>query len=139
MSLLNCAPTKVMHRVVHSRGRWPMAADAANDPSAFDPGLLMIVQRLIPPERLHAYLHDLERQLATVIGCSDDDSSLEGRAHMIVSQAGMLGLTRLSEYARELEGACRAGAAPRAALVQLRAAAGDIRRYAMPAAGIAAD
>jgi HPt (histidine-containing phosphotransfer) domain-containing protein len=57
---------------------------------------------------------------------------------MIVSQAGMLGLTRLSEYARDLEDACRAGAAPQAALIQLRAAAGDIRLYAMPAAGIAA-
>ena len=115
-----------------------MVTEAANDSAVFDPGLLMVVQRLIPPERLLAYLRDLEGQLATVIDCSDDDSSLQARAHMIVSQAGMLGLTRLSEYARELEGACRAGAAPRAALVQLRAAAGDIRRYAMPAAGIAA-
>jgi HPt (histidine-containing phosphotransfer) domain-containing protein len=115
-----------------------MATEAANERAVFDQALLTVVQRLIPPERLHAYLRELDGQLATVIECSDDDSTLEGRAHMIVSQAGMLGLTRLSEYARELEDACRAGAAPRAALVQLRAAAGDIRHYAMPAAGIAA-
>jgi HPt (histidine-containing phosphotransfer) domain-containing protein len=115
-----------------------MATKAANDPAVFDQGLLTVVQRLIPPERLHAYLRDLEGQLVTVLDCSDDDSTLGSRAHMIVSQAGMLGLTRLSEYARELEDACRAGAAPQAALVQLRAAAGDIRHYAMPAAGIAA-
>jgi len=116
-----------------------MATKAANDPAVFNQGMLMAVERLIPSERLHAYLRDLERQLATVIDCPDDDPTLEGRAHMIVSQAGMLGLTRLSEYARELEDACRAGAAPHAALAQLRAAAGDIRLYAMPAAGIAAD
>ena len=115
-----------------------MATDAANDPAVFDQGLRMVVQRLILPERLHAYLRDLEEQLVTVLDCSDEDSTLESRAHMIVSQAGMLGLTRLSEYARELEDACRAGASPQAGLVHLRAAAGDIRHYAMPAAGIAA-
>ncbi len=114
-----------------------MATEAANDPPVFDQGLLVVVQRLIPPERLHAYLRDLEGQLVTVLECSDEDSTLEGRAHIIVSQAGMLGLTRLSDYARQLEDACRAGAAPQPALVKLRGAAGDIRHYAMPAAGIA--
>jgi HPt (histidine-containing phosphotransfer) domain-containing protein len=115
-----------------------MATEAANEPAVFDHGLLMVVQRLIPPERLHAYLRDLEGQLATIIECPDDDTSLQARAHMIVSQAGMLGLTRLSEHARELEDACRAGAPPQAALAHLRAAAADVRLYAMPAAGIAA-
>jgi HPt (histidine-containing phosphotransfer) domain-containing protein len=115
-----------------------MAAEAAIDPAVFDQGLLMVVQRLIPPERLHAYLRDLERQLATAIDCPEDDSTLEARAHMIVSQAGMLGLTRLSEYAGELEDVCRSGATRQAALAQLRAAAADVRLYAMPAAGIAA-
>src|SRR5215210_4212584 len=106
-----------IRRVVPIRGPWPMATEAANDPAVFDQALLTVVQRLIPPERLHAYLRDLERQLATIIDCADDDSSLEARAHMIVSQAGMLGLTRLSEFARELEDACRAGAPPQASLI----------------------
>ena len=115
-----------------------MTTDPNLDPAAFDAGLLTVVQGLIPPDRLEAYLRDLERQLATIIGCSDDDASLQSRAHKIVSQAGMLGLTRLSERARELEDACRAGDAPRAALFHLGSVAADIRLYAMPAAGILA-
>ena len=113
-------------------------ACATRESPPFDPGLLLVVQRLIPPDRVRVYLEDLERQLATIAYCLEDDSSLEGRAHMIVSQAGMLGLTRLSECARAVEDACRSGAAPRRALAQLNAVAGDVRRYAMPAAGVAA-
>jgi hypothetical protein len=100
--------------------------------------ILLPVQRLIPPDRVKAYLEDLERQLATIADCQEDDPSLEGRAHMIVSQAGMLGLTRLSECARAVEDACRSGASLQRALAQLNAVAGDVRRYAMPAAGVAA-
>ena len=113
-------------------------ACTTSEAAPFDADLLMVVQRLIPPDRVCAYLEDLERQLATIAYCLEDDSSLEGRAHMIVSQAGMLGLTRLSERARAVEDACRSRAAPRHALAQLNAAAGDVRRYAMPAAAIPA-
>ena len=115
-----------------------MAAKAEIDSAVFDAGVLAAVQRLIPPDRLHGYLRDLNRQVVTVIDSADDDVKLQSRAHMIVSQAGMLGLTRVSECARALENACRSGAGPAAALVQLRAAAGDIRRFAMPAAGLPA-
>jgi len=98
--------------------------------------LLAAVQRLIPPERLREYLRELDRQLGQVIASASSDESLASRAHMIVSQAGMLGLTRMSQCARALEDACRSGAGRAAALSECRAATGDIERYAMPAAAL---
>lgn len=64
------------------------------------------------------------------------DESLAQRAHKIVSQAGMLGLTRMSQCARVLEEACRAGDGQAAAQGECRAATGDIEQYAMPAAAL---
>jgi HPt (histidine-containing phosphotransfer) domain-containing protein len=102
----------------------------------FDPGLLAVVQNLIPPERLHVYLRDLDQQLRVVAGCAAGDAGLEAQAHQIVSQAGMLGLTRVARCAGSLEDACRSGYRERA-LLQLRVATEDVRLYAMPAAGVA--
>ena len=85
-------------------------------------------------ERLREYLRDLDRQLALVIESAASDESLAGRAHKIVSQAGMLELTRMSQCAKALEDACRSGAGQAAALGECRAAAGDIERFALPAA-----
>ena len=82
-----------------------------------------------------AYLADLDRQLRVVVDYAASDSALQSLAHKIVSQAGMLGLTRLSECARALEDACRAGATPAPALRRCRAAVRDIELYAMPAVG----
>jgi hypothetical protein len=113
-------------------------ACTTSEAAPFDAELLMVVQRLIPPDRVRTYLEDLERQLATIADCLEDDPSLEGRAHMIVSQAGMLGLTRLSECARAVEDACRSGVPLPPALAQLNAVAGDVRCYAMRAAGVVA-
>lgn len=94
------------------------------------------MQRLIPPERLREHLRELDRQLRLVVDSASGDENLASRAHMIVSQAGMLGLTRMSRCARALEDACRAGAGQAAALGECRAATGDIERYAMPAAAL---
>ncbi|HUE79314.1 MAG TPA: Hpt domain-containing protein [Sphingomicrobium sp.] len=82
-----------------------------------------------------AYLADLDRQLRVVVNSAANDPGLKSLAHKIVSQTGMLGLTRLSECARALEDACRAGATPAPALRRCRAAVGDIELYAMPAVG----
>jgi hypothetical protein len=46
----------------------------------------------------------------------------------------MLGLMRMSECARQVEDACRAGTGPAAALLHCRDAAADIRLYALPIA-----
>ena len=115
--------------------RHPIAAKAPIDPAIFDAALLAGVRRLIPPERLDRYLQDLDRQFLELVESASSDSRLEGQAHKIVSQAGMLGLIRMSDCARALEAACQSGGEPEAALRRCRAAAGDIRLYAMPAAG----
>ena len=95
------------------------------------------VQGVIPPERLLEYLYELDSQLQLVIDSHPGDESLASRAHKIVSQAGMLGLTRMSQCARALEDACRSGAGHSEALGQCRTAVFDIEFYAMPAARLA--
>jgi HPt (histidine-containing phosphotransfer) domain-containing protein len=92
------------------------------------------VRGLISHERVLKYLRDLESQISHVAVAAAGDPNLQSQAHKIVSQAGMLGLTRMSECARALENACRSGIEPAEALRQCRAAAGDIRLYALPAA-----
>ena len=109
------------------------------NPAIFDAAVLAAVQRLIPSERVHAYLQDLDRDHRLLTATAATETSLQSQAHKIGSQAGQLGLTRMSECARTLENACRAGLAPAAALLQCRAAADDIRLFALPAAGLPAD
>ena len=112
-----------------------MTARDGINPAIFDAKLMAGVQRLIPPERLRAYLHDIDRQFRKIVESAAGRPDIESLAHKIVSQAGMLGLIRMSECARMLEDACRLGGQRTAALRQCRAAAGDVRLYAMPAAG----
>jgi len=98
--------------------------------------LLAGIQGLIPPERLHAYLRDLDRQFWVVANADPADPNIERLAHKIVSQAGMLGLIRVCECARQVEDACRAGTGRATAVHRCRAAVGDVRDYAMQAAGV---
>ena len=116
-------------------------SDASPDmnPAIFDAEVLAEVQRLIPRERLHVHLRDLHREHLVLVRSAATDTSLQSQAHKIVSKAGMMGLIRMSDCARALENACRSGARPAAALLQCRAAAGDVRHYAMPAAADPAD
>ena len=95
--------------------------------------MLAAVQRLIPSDRLYTYLHDLNRQLSVIVNSPASGPNLEHQAHKIGSQAGMLGLTRISESARALEDACRSGAERSPALQKCCAAVDDIKRYAIPA------
>ena len=118
------------------RGGYLISFHASIDRTVFDAELLAGVQRLIPPERLREYLRELDRQLQLLLEAAVSDESLAQRAHKIVSQAGMLGLTRMSQCARVLEEACRAGNGQAAAQGECRAATGDIERYAMPAAAL---
>ena len=103
------------------------------DGAAFDATVLAAVQRLIPAERVQLYLRDLDRDYSALADSAVTDTSLQSRAHRIVSTAGMLGLSRMSECARELENAARSRAGQREALLQCRSAAGDVLRFAMPA------
>jgi len=90
------------------------------------------VQRIIPAERLREYLRELDRLLQFVVESGASDETLGNRAHKIVSQAGMLGLTRMARCACALEDACRAGGDRHEALGLCRTATGDIEHHAMP-------
>jgi HPt (histidine-containing phosphotransfer) domain-containing protein len=57
---------------------------------------------------------------------------MKGTAHKIVSQAGMLGLTRLSNCAAGVEDACEGNVELAAALQRLRDAAGDVQEQLLP-------
>jgi CheY-like chemotaxis protein/HPt (histidine-containing phosphotransfer) domain-containing protein len=104
------------------------------DPAIFDASVLAGVQRLVPIERVYEYLEDLDQAHMALIGGECNQASMQIQAHKIVSNAGMLGLTRMSECAKEMETASRTGVGVAAALKQCRKAAGDIRDYALPAA-----
>lgn len=107
----------------------PEPEDLAFEPATFDG-----VCEAIPPERLLGYVRDLDATVAAVAAASaaGDCAAIAGDAHRIVSQAGMLGLPRLSERARALEDACRAGDGIEPALASFRTAAGDLRTHILP-------
>lgn len=113
-------------------------ASSLADSGAFEPAVLAEAQLLTTPERVNGFLQDLDRQLSNVVGSAVDDPRLQDQAHDIVSQAGMLGLVRISKCARSLEDACRSGVGRAEALLRCQEAAGDIHLYAMPLAQIAA-
>ena len=87
------------------------------DTEAFDNAL-----SLLSPEQVNKYLQDLELQVKSLADCADDDKSLQRQAHKIVSQAGMLGLMRVSNRALLLEDSCRTGRGQAEALESCRAA-----------------
>jgi CheY-like chemotaxis protein len=118
----------------------PGGADAAADACApgepvFDEAMFREIQGMLPPERLTGHIDTLQRQLDLLTrtgGEAADWVALKVGAHKIVSQAGMLGLLRLSASAREVEEACEAGAPNEAVLTRFRDAAGDLARYIAP-------
>ena len=108
-----------------------MPAEEAVDPAVFDAVQFEMVQRLILPERLRVHLDELDRLMAALVGVTGQ--VLQERAHKIISQAGMLGLMRLSDRARAVENACQTGDDVAVALLECHAAAHDVRLYARPA------
>ena len=110
-----------------------MPPQAHIDPAIFDTAVFAAVQRLTPPQRLATYLHDLDQQFRVVLSSPANDPDLHDRAHKIVSQAGMLGLTRMSDCAATLENVHRLGGDRTEALANCRAAAEDVQLHAIPA------
>ncbi|MFN3946383.1 MAG: ATP-binding protein [Allosphingosinicella sp.] len=108
------------------------APEAAAPEEEFDAATFEDVRQIIPPERLAQHLAQLETEAEAIAEASGGGPDVEARAHKIVSQAGMLGLVRLSRRARALEDACRDGGDRDGALAAFREAAGDVRRYARP-------
>jgi signal transduction histidine kinase/DNA-binding response OmpR family regulator len=106
-------------------------AETQEGPPAFDAATFAEVREMLPRERLAAHLERLAGDVELVTaGVSPDGGAeaLAASAHKIVSQAGMLGLMRLSERARAVEEAARGsgGEALETALGPFRQAALDI-------------
>lgn len=88
------------------------------------------VCELLPEAQLHAHIESLRACVSTVLDTPQSDlPGLEAGAHKIVSQAGMLGLMRLSTRAARVERCCRSGEGLRRALVSLKAVSGDVNAY----------
>jgi signal transduction histidine kinase/DNA-binding NarL/FixJ family response regulator len=115
-----------------------LAASAAPSEHVFDAAAFEEVQEAIPRERLLAYAEDLDRQVAGLAAADagSDPAAIVERAHKIVSQAGMLGLVRLSERARAVEESSRNGGEPGSALQSFREAAKDVREQLIPRVGL---
>jgi HPt (histidine-containing phosphotransfer) domain-containing protein len=90
------------------------------------------VQEMLPRERLAAHLERLAGEVERVAAGPAADGGIEdlaASAHKIVSQAGMLGLMRLSARARAVEETARAGGggeALDASIAHFRQAALDV-------------
>ncbi len=82
----------------------------------------------MPPAALATHVDLLAAAVEELAGATsqDDCQLLEARAHKIVSQAGMLGLQRLSDRAARLEHACRDADGIELTLEAFRRAAGDV-------------
>jgi signal transduction histidine kinase/DNA-binding response OmpR family regulator len=109
----------------------PQPQPANDDDGAFDEAAFQSVQEAIPAGRLSQYVEDLQALADSVsaAGPGGDPAPVVVDAHKIISQAGMLGLMRLSERARAVEDAARAGEGLEAALAAFREAAPDIERH----------
>jgi len=88
------------------------------------------VSKLLPEAQIRAHVDALEACVAALAeAAANDVEAIEAAAHKVVSQAGMLGLFRLSDRASALEQACRTGTGVRHALKRFRLASGDVRDH----------
>jgi signal transduction histidine kinase/CheY-like chemotaxis protein len=108
--------------------------DQDSGETAFEEATFLKIQSLLPADRVAKYVEALQVDVAALIaaGGGADSSWMKGTAHKIVSQAGMLGLTRLSNCAAGVEDACDSKVELAAALRRLRDAAGDVEEQLLP-------
>lgn len=86
------------------------------------------LRQILPEARLRDYAQALDAQVRKLAGTPlDDVEAIREATHKIISQAGMLGLVRLSCRAAEVELACCEHAGLAEALERFREAAGDPR------------
>ncbi len=103
------------------------ASPASVGEVAFDDEVFTSVLRALPLETLRRHVHALQADVEEVANApADGAKTLETTVHKIVSQAGMLGLMRLSAAAREVEQAARTGSELEPSLREFRLAAGSI-------------
>jgi CheY-like chemotaxis protein len=101
---------------------------------AFAEATFLKIRDLIPAERLARYADALQADVTALAGASAEDGvqSVRGTAHKIVSQAGMLGLIRLSNLAAKVEEASDDPNELAEALQRFREAAGDVEERLRP-------
>jgi CheY-like chemotaxis protein/HPt (histidine-containing phosphotransfer) domain-containing protein len=103
------------------------------DTPVLDEDVFKEVVESLPPDSLERHLNSLEEQVDDVAnGSITDAGQLEEAAHKIVSQAGMLGLMRLSAAARAVEAASRERGEIEQSLQSFQQAAGDIASELWP-------
>jgi signal transduction histidine kinase/CheY-like chemotaxis protein/HPt (histidine-containing phosphotransfer) domain-containing protein len=129
-SALAAAPARPRPEAPKNEAAPAPAAPPADD-GAFDEEAYRGVAEAIPAGRLSTYVEDLQKLADSVSAATPetDPNAIIVDAHKIISQAGMLGLTRLSQRARAVEDAARAGSGLDTALPAFREAAPDIERH----------
>jgi CheY-like chemotaxis protein len=105
----------------------PPAEPAAPEDRDFDSAVFEEVSAMLPPERLQTHLQSLHQQLSVAFEQGGDVAELKAASHKLVSQAGMLGFTRLSDLCREVENACGSEAPLEGPMAHARAAAAAAR------------
>jgi signal transduction histidine kinase/CheY-like chemotaxis protein len=110
------------------------AGDGQDDAPGFDADVLAEIAGIMPPERLGEHGKSLSLDVASLADseAGADLALLAEFAHRIVSQAGMLGLSRLSSRASDVEAACRAGTGVSAALRRFGEASPDLADHLLP-------
>ena len=117
-------------------GRTMTAATVTRQAPALDEEIFESVMDALPANSLKRHLATLQNDVEQVAGASTaDPQQLRGTAHKIVSQAGMLGLMRLSAAARALEDAADGRGEIATALEGFRAVSGDVAAELLPRIG----
>lgn len=116
----------------------PAEATAEHEEIPFGEDVFARVRQLLPEDQLQTHVDALQASVGQLqIAGPGDLQSLEETAHKVVSQAGMLGLFRLSARAARIEQGCRSGQGVRRSLERFREAAGDVGDYLRPNGGFA--
>ena len=107
--------------------------DGATTP-VFVEGTFLKVRGLIPADRLERYVDSLEADVTMLAGAAtgEDPSLFRSVAHKIVSQAGMLGLMRLSLHAAHVEDALAKGFRVDEAMTKFRESSSDVAQKLRP-------
>jgi signal transduction histidine kinase/ActR/RegA family two-component response regulator len=99
---------------------------------AFDKAAFKVIAGMLPAPLLRSHVATLAGDVQRLSACSSGVSAehVAALAHKLVSEAGMLGLTRLSALAASVEKAASAGDDFDEPLARFGAAAGDLKQLA---------
>jgi CheY-like chemotaxis protein/HPt (histidine-containing phosphotransfer) domain-containing protein len=106
----------------------PVAPEDEVTKPAFDAAVFARISAIIAPPLLQRHVDALRGEVRrlSVAKAGEADGEVAHMAHKIISQAGMLGLMRLSARAADVERACAAGQDVPEALKRFASVAGDV-------------